>query len=486
MTGPQPPARVSRFSPSRAWLLLLSACSAPEVGPEPQGLTTEPCHVSRVRAETRCATLDVPEDPSAPGGRSLRLGIVRIPAVRPSPDAEPVYFLPGGPGIAGSEKMVFKLRDLMRAHETRDLIVVDHRGTGRSNELDCETEALPGDLDDAELQTLLTTCLAGLEADVTQYTSANAVRDLEAVREAFGHDRVSVYATSYGSRLAQRWAAAHPERIGAMVLDGASPLDAPVGPDLTRYSARALEALYTDCADDPACAAAFPDGLTGALTLLDSLSEPSTVRYRHAHHGGEQEARIDRDLVARRLSFVLQLTRMSPLIPAAVRDASRGNWTPLLAQGSMLRDLALETTDQAARLSVLCTEDVPRYPAHAADTWLGDAVLDAFRRPCAFWPVGPMPELPTSWEAVTAPVLVLSGEHDPRNPPEHGEAVAAKFPNARHVVVPGFAHGVSSAGCVSDRMLDVWNGVPLDALELDCLDDLSRQPFVLSATGTAP
>jgi pimeloyl-ACP methyl ester carboxylesterase len=37
--------------------------------------------------------------------------------------------------------------------------------------------------------------------------------------------------------------------------------------------------------------------------------------------------------------------------------------------------------------------------------------------------------------SVTAPTLVVAGEHDPSTPPEEGEAIAQAIPGARFVVV---------------------------------------------------
>ena len=41
---------------------------------------------------------------------------------------------------------------------------------------------------------------------------------------------------------------------------------------------------------------------------------------------------------------------------------------------------------------------------------------------------------------ITAPSLVLSAENDPATPPEHGDAIAAAIPGARHVVLSDAAH----------------------------------------------
>jgi pimeloyl-ACP methyl ester carboxylesterase len=42
--------------------------------------------------------------------------------------------------------------------------------------------------------------------------------------------------------------------------------------------------------------------------------------------------------------------------------------------------------------------------------------------------------------AIAAPTLVISGADDPATPPEHGEFLASRIPNARHVVVRNARH----------------------------------------------
>ena len=43
---------------------------------------------------------------------------------------------------------------------------------------------------------------------------------------------------------------------------------------------------------------------------------------------------------------------------------------------------------------------------------------------------------------ITAPALVIGGEHDRVFPPEHSRTIAAAIPNARLVIIPGTGHGL--------------------------------------------
>ena len=60
---------------------------------------------------------------------------------------------------------------------------------------------------------MINACLATLNGDPTQYGSAAAADDLEAVRAALGYRRLDVYGGSYGATLAQIYLARHPRSV---------------------------------------------------------------------------------------------------------------------------------------------------------------------------------------------------------------------------------------------------------------------------------
>src|SRR5690606_38885439 len=105
----------------------------------------------------------------------------------------------------------------------------DQRGTGGSNPLDCVDESgEPLEFDalqaptDADVDAYVARCVAGMSdrADPRFYTTANAIRDLDAVRAALEVEQVNLVGGSYGTRSAQQYAIAYPDRVRSMVLDG--------------------------------------------------------------------------------------------------------------------------------------------------------------------------------------------------------------------------------------------------------------------------
>ena len=62
--------------------------------------------------------------------------------------------------------------------------------------------------------------LISARADVAYYTTSVAVQDLDRVREALGYERINLYGSSYGTRVAQHYMRKFPARTRAVILDG--------------------------------------------------------------------------------------------------------------------------------------------------------------------------------------------------------------------------------------------------------------------------
>jgi proline iminopeptidase len=107
----------------------------------------------------------------------------------------PVVFLHGGPGVpdmAGDAAYLRPLRD-----DGFDVYVYDQLGSGRSTRL----------------------------PDPSGYGVDRDVADLEAVRERIGADRMILVGHSYGTDLAARYLARHPEHVARLVLLSPGRLD---------------------------------------------------------------------------------------------------------------------------------------------------------------------------------------------------------------------------------------------------------------------
>ena len=180
-----------------------------------------------------------------------------------------MVFNPGGPGGSGREFLELAVFGIPpELAERFHLVSFDPRGVGASARVDCDLVRDDGvglvDDDDraawddelADLLAQLETCTTLPSGIAALLGTNNAARDLDLVREAIGDAQLTYVGFSYGTRLGATYAELFPERIRALVLDGA------VAPttDVTSLAAdqgagfdAALEAFASRCDADPDC-----------------------------------------------------------------------------------------------------------------------------------------------------------------------------------------------------------------------------------------
>lgn len=485
-------AALSAAAAAAAALAALPARAAPAGG----GLRLAPCqlrHPSSARAvAARCGTLEVPEDRARPGGRRVALRVAVAPAEDPAPRATPIAFLAGGPGQAASEAWPLLDAALGRLRRTRDVVLVDQRGTGGSAPLACAGR--PGGTTEPEPsrdEALRRLAACGRELaegrDLAHYRTPDLVEDLDAVRAALGHERLALVGVSYGTRAALAYARAHPDRVRALVLDGVVPFEMAVGADLDADAERALERAFGRCAADPACAAAFPDPRGDLLALLREADRaPIAVTLADWPGGRPRRVELDGDGLRQLAVLAAYAPEVVSLLPLLFRQARAGDLLPLVALGQAGgRDLAAGLS-QPVLLAVLCAEDVPFHRPPAPGPILGDAKARWFRAACAAFPHAPPDAAFREPRTLAAPALLLSGEADPITPPRWGELALRHLPRGRHLVLAGMAHGNLTRGCVPrlvERFLDAGGAEGLDAR---CLEAVRPAPFFLDAAGPGP
>src|SRR5690554_729432 len=235
---------------------------------------------ARTTIEARCGVLEVAEDPDAPDGRRIELNIAWLPATGLSGATDdPVFFFAVGPGQAATTLAWHVNQSLGQVRRQRHIILVDQRGTGGSNPLDCrdaDGEPMPLDpdmmLSPEAMLPYVQACLASVQkrADPRQYTTGRAIADFDAVRQALGVEQVNLVGGSYGTRVAQQYADAYPQHVRTMVIDGVAPNDLVVGGAFDRTFERTLELQSEYCAADDDCRERFGGDLRERMrTVMD-------------------------------------------------------------------------------------------------------------------------------------------------------------------------------------------------------------------------
>ena len=461
------------------------------------GTAPVPCRLQGVEHEALCGSVARALDPARPDGVRIEVHFAVLPALARNKKPDPVFFLAGGPGQSAIGLAGPLSRMLARFGHRRDIVLVDQRGTGRSAPLDCAAEpaTLPlRERADPQRQVeRARACLHKLQAlphgDLRFYTTTVAMGDLDAVRVAFGAERINLVAASYGTRAALEYLRLHPQHVRRVVLDGVAPPDMALPEASAPDTQAAFDALLQACAQDPACQARHPRLRQNWRSMLAGLPRP--VRVAHPLTGRDEELELTRDMVLATVRTALYSPATASALPAALDEAAAGRFGPLVGLSSAIGSVrAGAELAQGMHFSVVCAEDLPgRDPAAAVD--FGEGLAALYRQICAFWPRGEVPATFRKVPPASVPLLLLSGGIDPATPPRHGERVArALGAKARHEMVPNAGHGLLALPCMRDAVFRFVDAVDdADALRVDaaCARDVPRPPvFVPPGRGPAP
>lgn len=412
-----------------------------------------------------CGHLTVPVDPREPGGGVITLALRRHRA--PLGEArDAVIALAGGPGQSAIPFLGEFDALLGPIVATRDLIAFDQRGTGFSHSLSCpafeHARANPSPQN-------VSLCASELGDTRGLYTTAQTVADIEDIRQAGGYEKLVLYGTSYGTKVAERYAQEYPSHVEALVLDSVVPPNGPEAFDRATFGAvpRILRQL---CAAR-ACARITPDPVGDLARLVRRMGRGSVHGTLIDGHGRPRHERIDsNDLLG-----ILLAGDFDPILraefPAAVRSAVRGDTAALArligrAQSGGEEESSPEAFDVPLYYATICDETAfpwdplasPRRrlgEARAALTKLGASAFAPFTTAnafalsdvpaCAYWPStagGPQTvDLPLP----AVPTLILSGAEDLRTPTSGAREVAAAIPGSNLLVVPNTGHSVLGA-----------------------------------------
>lgn len=457
---------------------------------------TDPLQITSIEAE--CAEITVPESGAA-GSRRITLSVARIPAINREKQTDPIVLLAGGPGQGAQVAFTGASFAFSRAGRERDILLIDQRGTGRSNILACGAGGQPVNnpfaSDTKSFIDLNTQCLARLSAtnDLGAYTTSQAVRDLDAVRELLGYDQLNLYAGSYGTRVAQHYARRYPTRVRSMVLDGVVSPQSVLGPRIALDAQIALDGIWKRCASDKACRDTFGDMTAKTRALRETLKRnPQRVEVAHPR----TSARTSFDFGIDQLSIVLRFGSYDPglaaMLPLVVSEADRGNFGPAATLFLITSVNVQDAIALGMHNSVVCSEDVPRFGTVALDraavaaTYLGTAFVDALPEICRKWPRGQVDSDFFAPLVSNIPTLLLSGSLDPVTPPADAERVGRNLKNSRHLVFEAAGHGQTALPCMDRVLADFYSNVDPKGLDARCLDRRLQPPFWISLAGPAP
>ncbi len=435
-----------------------SVTAGPSTTPPVPALDWQPC------GPFECATLQVPLDAADVGGRQIGIALSRRRATDPGRRIGSLLVNPGGPGASGVDGLPVLLDRLSEQVQDRfDVIGFDPRGVGRSSPVRCLSSAELGAYlaidptpdDPAEKAALLRSTeqfVAGCQqrsGDLLPHVgTVDAARDLDRIRMAVGDEKLTYVGFSYGTALGTSYAEQFPDRVRALLLDGAidPALDTPA---LNRVQGegfdRAFDAFLADCRRRPTCSWRPKGGATkDAFLALAARVDDRPIAAGNRRVGPSE---LLLGVVAH-----LYSTRTWTTLARGLAQLEAGSGTIVLAGFDALtgrRPDGSFSNDQEANAAVNCLDrpapsDPAAYERAAAEI---SSTAPAFGPAlawsglvCGLWPVPPTGTPVPADAPGTPPILVVGTTNDPATPFVWSEALARQLPEGRLLRHDGEGH----------------------------------------------
>jgi len=425
-----------------------------------------PCRLQGVEREALCGTLAVRENRTKHESPTINLRVVVLPASGKA-EGDPMFVLAGGgPGISAVDEAAGVAQAWANVLAVRDVVLVDQRGTGQSNPLDCSlgngVTAVKGFFAGEIPADIVLACRDTLakRSDLAAYTTFESAADLDEVRRWLKAKRINLYGASYTSRVAMVYAQTHPSHVRTITMKAPMPFS--VRNPLTQPAdaQRALDKLFRDSA------AAFPTLADDFHAVWERLgTDPPTIDFR-----GEPLV-LTRDVVAGTLRRALMTADGQRTIPATIEAMKRGDFS-FAANTAKIAGAIDQFLNLGMFLSVTCTEDVAWYSKEEArdfarDTFSGSRMAETMKDLCNHWPAAALPRDFAKRHVVPVPALIIRGALDPGTSPAAVRDMARAFEHPLVVEVANMAH-TGSSSCVASMIATFVDGGDLKKIDTKC------------------
>jgi pimeloyl-ACP methyl ester carboxylesterase len=442
----------------------------------------------------QCGYLTVLENRAKPDGRRIRIFVMRAPAVSATPRPDPIVYLSGGPGGAGSFEVAFMVKHGLNAD--REVIFVDQRGTHRADPLlacpewerflyDSVSVPFAAESTTATDSATIQAChdrLAATGVDLAAYNSTENAADIADLRVALGIDTWNVYGVSYGSRLALTVLRDHPEGIRSVVLDSVSPATNNIVEKWWSAPASSFKAIFAACAAQPACAAAYPTleaDFTATVNRLDT--RPAITQVKDAS-GSTVTVNVDGFALAYTVIMASERGDASG-VPKMIADMARGDPGAVAAAYLALRGpsnfvglggMGLALTVFCAESANLTTEAATLAKAKAALPGFPDRVLRVQPKQgrlfteCPIWNVGKAAPSVTAPTVSEVPVLILEGAFDAATAPEWVQLITPNLKKSQVVSFPFTGHSVLGKSACAPSIMAAFLDNPTKPVDQTC------------------
>ena len=470
-------------------LVLLGLLSLASSAAQAQSLSLTPCFIDELALEVKCGSLSVPENWQQADSRKISLNFVVIPAIAANAEPDPLFVLVGGPGQAGVELAPMLSRAFHRVRQSRELVIIDQRGTGKSSPLSCDDDNgdVYADIASENVVAQVLDCANNFTVDLAQYHTNNAVLDFDAVRQALGYQQINLYGISYGSRAALVYMRERPQVLRSVILDAVVPTQAVVGP-VGVQAARAFDLLLSQCAALTDCQKAYPDLAADFQKIKQMLAaEPLTTQVFHPVTAQPTLLKVDELKFISVIHSQLYNRATTEQLPFILSQFAQGNYRPFVG--------ALSQTEQTGagiytglNFNILCNEDMPRVTEQQLaqernNSFTGDKLFRSVREVCQAWPKFSPPSNFAAPVRSAIPTLLLSGELDPITPPAWGQLAANGLSNAKHYVAKQAGHGLITQTCAATMISQFLQHSSFTDIDAACLNQQPQVKYWLNING---
>ena len=412
----------------------------------------------------------------------------------------------GGPGGSGLDESLLRLDELDPVLVSDyDVLFWDQRGIGASAGKDCPAAGYAyatTEQTEASTKAFVDACLheAGVApGDVTRYSTHQAAEDLESIRDHLGLARFALYGESYGTELAQTYAASHPDRLSALVLDGAVDLTLSANEFWAAAAKgfdRTLEDTFAACLSDDDCRTDMNDPEGAFERALRAFATPQTVSYADSD-GTVRDHAVGAVAVESASSQLLYEPVGRAVILRAVAAAAHGDDVPLARLLQVLGSGEGPGVSEFAYHAITCADyrvsptsdphDFTAVEGYAEANGVDDlrtAEVYSSQLPCLWWPYQPATgQRPAPISATPYPVFVLGATDDPVTPVEQARAIARRLSDGYLITTSGGPHVTFGRGdrCVDEPVVSfLLDGRRPAQRTIDCPGDVVQRYVALT------
>lgn len=434
----------------------------------------------------QCAQVFAPLDWDEPEGERITLALVRQPALSGTSQGS-LFVNPGGPGAPGMSYIRDGIDGAVgeALQQNFDIIGWDPRGTGESSPVSClDAQAMDTFLFDIsssqglergsdewidaaakESQAFGDACLESTGPLLGNIDTLSTVQDLDMLRAIVGDDKLNFLGYSYGTYIGARYADTYPERVGRLVLDGATDptaTESEVVREQTLGFEAALRAYVADCLTRDDCP--FSGTVDESMAQIGALIDEVDQRPIEANDG----RMLGADTMMTAIITPLYSQVNWPYLDQLFLGVENGD----AETAFMLADFYYDRVDgvyqtnlMEAFLSINCLDypreagaDVERMRAEAAELATIAPTIGRFQGYgdvfCSNWPFDGVGSREPVRAEGAAPILVVGTTGDPATPYRWAVSLAEQLESGVLVTYHGEGHTAYGEDACVDAVIE--------------------------------